>query len=29
MERAARAANANVLPLVSYAFVREKAKKLS
>ena len=28
-ELAARAANANVLPLVSYAFVREKAKKLS
>jgi tetratricopeptide (TPR) repeat protein len=28
-ELAARAANANVLPLVTYAFVREKAKKLS
>jgi len=28
-ELAARAANANVLPLVSYAFVREKAKKMS
>jgi tetratricopeptide (TPR) repeat protein len=28
-ELAAKAANANVLPLASYAFVREKAKKLS
>jgi tetratricopeptide (TPR) repeat protein len=28
-ELAAKAANANVLPLVSYAFVREKAKKVS
>ncbi len=28
-EHAARAANANILPLVTYAFVREKAKKMS
>jgi hypothetical protein len=28
-ELAAKAAQANVLPLVSYAFVREKAAKLS
>ena len=28
-ELAAKAANANVLPLPSYAFVREKAKKMS
>ena len=28
-ELAAQAANANVLPLVTYAFVREKAKKMS
>jgi tetratricopeptide (TPR) repeat protein len=28
-ELAARAANANVLPQVTYAFVREKAKKMS
>jgi tetratricopeptide (TPR) repeat protein len=28
-EHAARAANANVLPLLTYAFVREKAKKMS
>ena len=28
-EHAARAANANVLPLVTYAFVRERAKRMS
>jgi lipopolysaccharide biosynthesis regulator YciM len=28
-EVAARAANANVLPLISYAFVREEARRMS